>query len=74
MERAAKPNVGDGLKLTGDVNLTNGLRSLVLQDEVAGAVEGAALGIDINVGVDSYDLGLRDVLIFFKVTLVISLM
>ena len=52
------------------MNLTNGLRSLVLQDEVASSVEGAAFGIDVDVSVDSDDLGLRKVFVLLPVTLV----
>ena len=52
------------------MNLTNGLRSRVLQDEVASSVEGAAFGIDVDVSVDSDDLGLRKVFVLLPVTLV----
>jgi len=40
---------------------------------VAGAGEGAALGEDVDVGVDGDDLGLGKVLIFLEVALVIGL-
>ncbi len=55
------------------MNLTNRLRCLVLQNKVAGAVERAALGIDVDVGVDSDDFGLRNVLVPLPVTLVLGL-
>ena len=50
-----------------------GCGGLVLQDEVAGTGEGAALGEDIDVGVDGDDLGLGQVLVLLEVALVVGL-
>ena len=55
------------------MNLSHGLRSLALQNEVAGAVEGAAFGVDVDIGIDSDNLGLRKIFIFLPVTLVFGL-
>ncbi len=71
---AVELNVGDGLLLIGDVDLTDGLRSFVLQDEVAGAGEGTTLGKDVDVGVDRDDLRLGDVFVFFEAAFVVGLM
>ncbi len=70
VERAVEVNVGDGLLLVGDVDLADGLGGLVLQDEAAVAGEGAALGVDVDVGVDGDDFGLGDVLVLLEVALV----
>ncbi len=56
--------------LVGDVDLGDGLGGLVLEDEVAVAGEGAALGVDVDVGVDGDDFGLGDVLVLLEVALV----
>ena len=50
-----------------------GCGGLVLEDEVAGAGEGAALGKDVDVGVDGNDLGLRQVLVLLEIALVVGL-
>ncbi len=55
VEGPVKVDVGDGLLLVGDVDLADGLGGLVLEDKVAIAGEGAALGEDVNVGVDGDD-------------------
>ncbi len=70
---AIELDVGDGLLGIDDVDLRDGVRGFVLEDEVAGAGEGAALGEDVDVGVDGDDLGLRQVLILLEVALVVSL-
>src|SRR5882757_8496274 len=68
LEGPAETNTRDRLELICDVNLTNWLRSLVLQDEMSGPVKGPAFGIDVDVGVDGDDLGLRNVFVLFPVT------
>ena len=60
VEGAVELDVGDGLLGVDDVDLRDGVRGFVLEDEVAGAGEGAALGEDVDVGVDGDDLGLRE--------------
>jgi hypothetical protein len=57
----------------GDVDLVDGCGCLVLEQVVAGAGEGAALGEDIDVGVHGDDLGHGEELVFFVVALVLGL-
>ena len=73
VEGAIELDVGDGLLSVDDVDLGDGVGGFVLEDEVAGAGEGAALGEDVDVGVDGDDLGLREVLILLEVALVVGL-
>ena len=72
VERAVEAHVRDGLLLVGDVDLADRLRGLVLEDEVAGAGEGAALREDVDVGVDRDDFGLGEVLVLLEVALVVG--
>ena len=73
VEGAVEAYIRDGLLLVGDVDLADGLRGLVLKHEVAGAGEGAALGENVDVGVDGDDLGLGEVLVLLEITLVVGL-
>jgi hypothetical protein len=45
----------------------------VLEDVVAGAGEGAALGEDVDVGIDGDDLGQEDVFVLLEAALVVGL-
>src|ERR1700722_8142909 len=56
-----------------DVDLGNRVWCFVLKEEVARAREGAALGKDVDVGVDGEDFGLGKELILFEVSLVLGL-
>ena len=49
------------------------LRGLVLQDEVSAAGERPALREDVDIGIDGDDLGLRQILVFLEVALVVGL-
>jgi hypothetical protein len=73
MEWPIESNVGNGLLRISDVNLGDGCGGLVLQDEVAGAGEGTALGEDVNVGIYAQDLGLRQESVLLEVALVLGL-
>ena len=73
VERPVEADVRDRLLLVGEVHLRDRLRRLVLQREAAGAVERAALGIDVDVGIDRGDLGLRQELVLLEVALVARL-
>ena len=66
VERAVELDIGDRLLLIGDVDLRDRLIGLVLQRQADVAVEGSALGINVNGGVDSRDLGLEEVLVLFE--------
>ena len=61
------------MELVGDVNLIDGLVEFVLQDVRAGAFEGAALGMDVDFGIDADDFGLGQEFVFFVVALVVGL-
>ena len=63
VERPVELDIRDRLLLIGDVDLRDRLLGLVLQREAAGAVEGAALGINVDGGVDRGDLGLGEVFV-----------
>jgi hypothetical protein len=55
------------------MDLTDRLGGFVLQHKVAGAIEGATFGIDVNVGFDGDDLRLRNTLILLPVAFVLGL-
>src|SRR5271170_2566246 len=55
------------------MNLGDGRRSLVLENEVSCSGERPALGEDVDVGVDGDDFGLRKVLVLLIVALVLGL-
>ena len=50
-----------------------GCGGFVLEDEVAGAGEGAALGKDVDVGVGGDDFGLRQMFVLLEIALVVGL-
>ena len=56
--------------LVGDVNLGNRLGRLVLQRNPGGAVERSARRIDVDVGVDRGDFGLREELILLEIAFI----
>ena len=58
MKWAVELDVGYGLMPVGEVDLGERLRGFVLKREDAGAVEGAAFGIDVDGGFDGGDFGL----------------
>src|SRR5271170_3599106 len=72
MEGPVELYVRDGLLGVHDVNLRDGNRGLVLQDEMAGAGEGALFGKDVDIRVSGDDLGLRNALVLFEVPLVVG--
>ena len=57
----------------GDVDLRDGSRIFVLENEVASAGEGTALGKDIDVGIGRDDFKLQLVLILLVLALVLRL-
>ena len=73
VEWSVEAEVRDRLPAIDDVDLGNWVWCLVLKEEVAPAREGAALGKDVDVGVDGEDLRLGKELILFEVSLVLGL-
>ena len=73
VERAVELDVGDRLLLIGEMDLRDRLVGLVLQRHADGSVEGAALGIDIDGGIDGGDLGLQQVFVLLELAFVVGL-
>src|SRR5271165_4093448 len=66
-------NTGDRLFAIENVYLRDGIRSFVFEDKVTCSRKGASLGENINLRVDSDDLGLWKVLILLEVALILGL-
>ena len=73
MERAIEFDVGDRVPLVGDMDLRNRLVGLVLETHADAAVEGTAVRIDVDRGVDGRDLGLEQVFVLFELAFVVGL-
>ncbi len=73
MERAVELDVRDRLLLIGEMNLCDRLVGLVLQSHADASVEGAALGIDIDGGIDGRDFGLEQIFVLLELAFVVGL-
>ena len=73
VERAVELEVGDRLLLIGNVDLWDRLVGLVLESHADVSVEGAALGIDVDGGIDRGDFGLQQVFVLLELAFVVGL-
>ena len=73
VERAVELEIRDRLFLIGDVDLGDRLAGLVLQSHAHAAVERAAVGIDVDGGVDCRDLGLKQIFVLLELAFVVGL-
>src|SRR5580704_6502141 len=73
MECAVELDVGDRLLLIGDVDLGERLVGLIFKSHADAAVKGAAIGIDIDGGINGGDFGLEEVFVLFKLAFVVGL-
>ncbi len=73
MDWAVEVEIGDRLLEIGNVDLGDRLAGLVLEGYTDVSVEGAALGIDIDGGIDRRDLGLEQVFVLLELTFVVGL-
>src|ERR1700739_800679 len=73
MEWAVEVEIGDGFFEVGNVDLEDGLASLVLEGDTDVSVEGASLRINIDGGIDRRYLGLEQVFVLLELAFVVRL-
>jgi hypothetical protein len=73
VERPVELHVGDGLVGIGEVDLGDRRGGFVLQGELTGAVEGAALGVDVDDGIDRSYLRLGQQFVLLEIALIARL-
>ncbi len=73
VKRTIESDLTDRLSLIGEMDLRDRLVGLVLESYADVSVEGAAVRVDIDGGIDGGDLGLEEVFVLFELAFVIGL-